>query len=313
MSDNGTPSCPISDGYVLDPETSDEFNGTELDKAKWWDYAPKWRGRREFLYSHENVRVRNGCLELLAKAVPEESMAYEDRCDGIWPYTMPIVKSRKKVTYGYFECRSRGTAAEVRNAFWLYDPLSGSDLPKKYRPGSHSEEIDIYEFIGKYEEPLPISNAVCSHVHRFETPYIEGVVNSQKTELPNPGGVFETDWPPLRGLSRLRPALDRGGARLVRRRRGVPPPRERLLPHAPAHHVRLRTGRLAQSPHRHARPDDLAGSAQHPVLPALGARVVLRSTKTGNTERNHDRKTLCVDRHAVPSADGTVVSGGSAD
>jgi beta-glucanase (GH16 family) len=190
------PQCPVGDGYVLDVETSDEFDGTELDEAKWWDYAPRWRGRREFLYSHENVRVRNGCLELLAKAIPEEAMAYEDRCDGIWPYTMSIVKSKKKVTYGYFECRSRGTAAEVRNAFWLYDPLSGSDLPKKYRPGSHSEEIDIYEFIGKYEEPLPISNAVCAHVHRFETPYIEGVVNSQKTELPNPGGVFETDWAP---------------------------------------------------------------------------------------------------------------------
>jgi beta-glucanase (GH16 family) len=190
------PECPLGDGYLLDGETSDEFNGAELNRDKWWDYAPEWRGRKEFLYCHENVAVQNGCLELTAKAVAEDDMAYEDRCDGVLPYTMPIVKSKKRVKYGYFECRSRGTAAEVRNAFWLYDPLSGEMLAQKHSPGNHSEEIDIYEFIGNYQAPQPANYAICAHVHRFETPYIEGVVNGQKTPLPDEGGLVETDWAP---------------------------------------------------------------------------------------------------------------------
>jgi len=36
--------------------------------------------------------------------------------------------------------------ASVCNAFWLYDPLNP---PAKYREGSFSEEIDIFEIFGK--------------------------------------------------------------------------------------------------------------------------------------------------------------------
>jgi len=190
--------CPMGSDYRLDATTSDEFNGTGIDKAKWWDYAPQWRGRKQFLYSHKNVDVKNGFLELYARSVNPDDMAYEDREDGILPYTCAIIKSRQKVTYGYFECRARGNAAEVRNAFWLYDPLSNA-LSRKYRPGSYSEEIDIYEFIGRYQEASSLPYEICAHVHRFETPYIEGVVNSSKTKLENPGGAVEVDWAPCSG------------------------------------------------------------------------------------------------------------------
>ncbi|HOE60905.1 MAG TPA: family 16 glycosylhydrolase [Kiritimatiellia bacterium] len=192
------PVCPLGSDWVLDATVSDEFNGTGIDKAKWWDYAPRWRGRREFLYSHKNVEVRDGFLSLYARNVNPEEMAYEDREDGILPYTCAIIKSRKKVTYGYFECRARGNAAEVRNAFWLYDPLSDR-LSKKVRPGSHSEEIDIYEFIGKYQDPSCLPYEICAHVHRFETPYVEGLVNHVKTKLANPGGAVAVDWAPCDG------------------------------------------------------------------------------------------------------------------
>lgn len=191
---NNSPICPLGAGYVLDIETSDEFNGTGLDGGKWFDYAPDWRGRKEFLYEHRNVAVKGGFLELTAQAIAAEAMSYEDRCNGVLPYTMPIVKSKRKVTYGYFECRSRGATAEVRDAFWLYDPLSG-DPARKHSPGSHSEEIDIYEFIGKFRSP-DMPYRVCAHVHRFETPYVEGVVNGQKTFLPDEGGMCPVAWAP---------------------------------------------------------------------------------------------------------------------
>lgn len=192
------PVCPLGEGWVLDTSVSDEFNGAGIDKAKWWDYAPRWRGRREYLISHKNVEVRDGFLSLYTRNVKPEEMAYEDREDGVLPYTCALIKSRKKVTYGYFECRSRGTAAEVRDAFWLYDPLSDR-LAKKVRPGSHSEEIDIYEFIGKFQEAHCLPYEICSHVHRFETPYVEGLVNHMKTKLENPGGQVAVDWAPSAG------------------------------------------------------------------------------------------------------------------
>ncbi len=196
------PKCPIVGEWGLDASVSDDFDASSLDRGKWWDFTPWWRGRREYVNRAANVVQTNGFLQLWAKKIPESEQEYEDRAQGFWPYTCGIVKSRRKVKYGYFEVRAKGTAAEVRNAFWLYDPLSdGINRPvKKYVPGNHSEEIDIYEFVGRFQaeqEKLPYR--ICSHVHRFETPYVEGVVNSAKTKLENEGGQYPVDWRPCDG------------------------------------------------------------------------------------------------------------------
>lgn len=182
--------------WTLDAATSDEFDGNGLDAEKWWGFAPGFRGRRAYVNRIANVAVTNGCLELTAARIDPSEQEAEDREQGAWPYTCGIVKSRRKVTYGYFEVRAKGTSAEVRNAFWLYDPLS--DQPKrKYRPGSHSEEIDVYEFIGRYQdEAKKRPYEICSHVHRFETPYVEGVVNAFQTPMEKVGGEFPVAWRP---------------------------------------------------------------------------------------------------------------------
>ncbi len=188
--------CPLPGEWRLDIEMSDEFNAEKFDKSKWWDFTPRWRGRKEYVNRAANVVQTNGVLELWAKRIPSQVQEYEDRAQGFWPYTCGIVKSRRKVKYGYFEVRAKGIAAEVRNAFWLYDPLSDR-LRSKYAPGSHSEEIDIYEFIGKFQdEAEKTPYKICSHVHRFETPYVEGVVNGAKTKLENEGGRYAVVWRP---------------------------------------------------------------------------------------------------------------------
>jgi len=188
--------CPLPGEWKLDETVSDGFDGPALDQAKWWDFAPRWSGRREYVNRAANVAVTNGFLELTAARIDPAEQDYEDRAQGFWPYTCGIVKSRAKVTYGYFEVRAKGTTAEIRNAFWLYDPLS-DQLDKKYRPGSHSEEIDIYEFVGKFQdEAAKRPYQICSHVHRFETPYVEGVVNSIQTKMENLGGQYDVAWRP---------------------------------------------------------------------------------------------------------------------
>ena len=193
------PKCPIPGDWTFDTALSDEFDAPSFDHAKWWDFTPLWRGRREYINRAANVTQKDGKLELWAKRILKSEQEYEDRAQGFWPYTCGIVKSRRKVKYGYFEVRAKGTAAEVRNAFWLYDPLSdGINRPwSKYLSGSHSEEIDIYEFVGRFQdEAAKRPYKICSHVHRFKTPYVEGVVNADKTKLANAGGQYPVDWRP---------------------------------------------------------------------------------------------------------------------
>ena len=189
------PYCKLDNNWNLDTVNSDEFDGDTLDTEKWFDYAPGWRGRREFIYRKENISVKNGSLLMEARCIPEDQMEPEDRAMGILPCTMPIVKSKNKVLYGYFECCAKGCNAEVRNAFWLYDPLS-DDLHAKYSPGNCSEEIDIYEFIGKFKAEQHPDYLLSAAVHRFATPYVEGLVNWVKSDLPENSKKIPLDFSP---------------------------------------------------------------------------------------------------------------------
>ncbi|MBR4651882.1 MAG: family 16 glycosylhydrolase [Kiritimatiellae bacterium] len=176
--------CPLPGDWTLDTEVSDEFDGESLDKGKWWDYAPHWPGRPGVYRTlAKNVSQKDGELLLLTDKVPEAEIPYEARMDGMQGYTCALVKSRRKVRYGYFEARIKATPAAVRNAFWLYDPLS-DDLKRKYSPGDFSEEIDICEILGRHQPGDASQEYRTSHfTHHYMTPYYEGVCNNQDVPL----------------------------------------------------------------------------------------------------------------------------------
>jgi hypothetical protein len=71
----------------------------------------------------------------------------------------------------------------VCNAFWLYDPL---DPEAKYKAGSFSEEIDIFELFGKRgsKKEVNCERMFYATVHRMSTPYVESVVKTP-TILPD--------------------------------------------------------------------------------------------------------------------------------
>ena len=166
------PACPLGNGWEFVPEFSDEFNGNALDGEKWWDFNPMWVGRRPGYFARENVAVKNGTLQLTARSQDPEKVTVENKVRGFNLFTTAAVKSKKRVRYGYFEARCKSMKASVCNAFWLYDPL---DPPAKYREGSYSEEIDIFEVFGKPTKK-GAERILFTTVHRFETPYVEATV-----------------------------------------------------------------------------------------------------------------------------------------
>jgi len=171
---NTSPVCPLDPEWKRNTDFSDEFNGNSLDRGKWWDFNPTMHGRKPAYFSRDNVKVNGGMLELWAKALKPEEVSEENKVRGYDKFTTSIIKSKKRVKYGYFETRCKGMKAGPSNAFWLYDPL---DAPEKYKEGSFSEEIDIFEFFGKPTKK-EVTRQYFMTLHRQKTPYVETLVRS---------------------------------------------------------------------------------------------------------------------------------------
>lgn len=175
------PKAPVGDEWVLDQAFSDEFNESILNADKWWDFNPAWHGRRPAHFSRMNVEVKDGKLKLTAKSLSPEEVSPENKARGYDKFTTAIVKSKQRSHFGYYEARAKSMKAGVCNAFWLYDPLEES---AKYRVGDYSEEIDIVEVFGKASKPVN-HRAYYAAVHRYQTPYVESLVNKEKYQLEN--------------------------------------------------------------------------------------------------------------------------------
>lgn len=191
-----SPKCPVGGAWKYNRAASDEFDGTQLDEAKWWDWVPSFQGRKAgFLFARDNVAVTNGCLTLTARLLREDEKTVENLRRGFDTYATALVKAKAKSFYGYYECRAKTMKACVCNAFWLYDPLS--DQPeKKFRLGDTSEEIDIFEVFGKLGT-RPEEDCVRTYyttVHQLKTPYLEGQVFGGVTALPNKGARNKVDF-----------------------------------------------------------------------------------------------------------------------
>ena len=176
-----SPVCPLGTQWKLVPQFSDEFNGNQLDTAKFWDFNPTFHGRKPAYFDRRNVRVRKGFLELWARVQKPHKVTVENKVRGYDKFTTSIIKSKQRIRYGYFETRAKAMKASVSAAFWLYDPLDG---PTKYMAGDFSEEIDIFEVFGKPTKKANDSIYFAT-LHRMETPYVEAIVKSKQTTLTN--------------------------------------------------------------------------------------------------------------------------------
>ena len=163
-------SDPNNDGgWVLNDAISDEFEGKELDRNKWFiegengDYYI-WKGRAPSQFVPHNVRVKNGKLKLRTAWEPKYDFIQEEYTDGnmgtakygeykeqAMPVTTAAVVSKKRFLNGYMEVKSKSGNAAITAAFWGI---------------GYEQELDVFEQMGnpkKGEKITATSSLATAH------------------------------------------------------------------------------------------------------------------------------------------------------
>ncbi|MFY0731793.1 family 16 glycosylhydrolase [Pseudomonas sp. NFX15] len=135
---------PLSDQanagrWVLDTQLSDDFNGSTLDRDRWYvnnGTGSDSLGRKPALFVPENATLGSGNLNIVFRkqTLPEKytKLGYKD-------YTSAMVHSNERRLYGYFEARAKPMNSAGSSAFWL----AWTGL------ADNATEIDIFEIGGK--------------------------------------------------------------------------------------------------------------------------------------------------------------------
>lgn len=149
---------------------SDEFEGSTLDRSKWHDHNPDWKGRQPAFFSPDNVVVKDGRLRLTMRLEEPEDLL---RKQGYHTYSSAAVQSVGTVLYGYFEVKARPMNSHGSSAFWFY-----KNTPEVWT------EIDVFEIGGGAPA---FQDKVHMTVHVFHTP--------KETEHWQVGGIWSAGEP----------------------------------------------------------------------------------------------------------------------
>ena len=162
-------------GWVLNEELSDEFEGTTLDKDRWFvegqdgDYYI-WKGRPPSQFAPHNAIVEDGKLKIRTQWEPDYAFSTENYADGKHndnygvfegeptPITTAAVITNKRFLYGYMEVKSKVGKSNMTGAFWAI---------------GYEQELDIYEQMGVPKIEGTISaNSVRTAVHDWSPPAV---------------------------------------------------------------------------------------------------------------------------------------------
>ncbi len=141
---SGPPKPPVGKRWVLNPDFSDEFNGSELDKTKWLDHHPTWKGRAPGLFLPSQVSVKDGYLQLKGGKMEKDTMVGNQNFN----IKGAAVVSKKTALFGYYECRVKAAATTMSTTFWF---SGGGGIGPKGCDRYH-QEWDIQECIGREGE-----------------------------------------------------------------------------------------------------------------------------------------------------------------
>lgn len=142
----GPPKPPLGKRWVMNPDFSDEFNGTELDTTKWLDHHPTWIGREPGLFMKSQVSVGDGYLQLKGEMMKKDTTINAYGSNRIFSIAGAAVVSKKKTQFGYFETRAKAAATTMSTTFW-FSSVGSFKGPNDC--DAYGLEWDIHESVGR--------------------------------------------------------------------------------------------------------------------------------------------------------------------
>lgn len=136
--------------WVLNPNYSDEFNGTSLDLSKWYDYHPNWKGREPGIFVPEMISVGNGYLKLRSEKMDHDTIITSQWSGKKSTYNIKcaaVVSKEQSAHYGYYECRAKAAPTTMSTTFW-FSNRKNFDGPEDCND-KFSQEWDVQECIGR--------------------------------------------------------------------------------------------------------------------------------------------------------------------
>lgn len=135
------PAPPEGKKWVIDEEITDEFEGDSLDKTKWGDRLPNWKGSPPTLFVPDNIWVDDGNLNIINTWLEEEIPAGNGEA-----YTIGAANARSKkglIFPVYTEARMKASNIPSSSTFWLMADTS-KPLSDSLR---YTTELDVIETI----------------------------------------------------------------------------------------------------------------------------------------------------------------------
>ena len=190
-------------GWILREDISDEFDGSEIDRSKWFvqgengDYYI-WKGRAPSQFAPHNVILEDGMLKLRSQWEPNFEFAIGEGHEGndyathegeFIPVTTAAIVSHKRFLNGYMEVRSKSADAAMTSSFWMI---------------GYESELDVFETMGnpKIDSGSGITATMLkASVHDWQPPAQRptrkfGYVQELPWRVADDFHVYGVDWGP---------------------------------------------------------------------------------------------------------------------
>ena len=150
------PPAPEGHRWVVNEAFTDEFDGDQLDSAKWHDHNPRWKGRAPGLFMPSSVTVKDGSLQIRCTKLKPRQGEFNIACGA-------VQSKAKTALYGYYECRMKASSLSTSSTFWLAGGV------KKVVGGTIGLELDILECMGGAKKyPAFALNMNCNTHQHFK-------------------------------------------------------------------------------------------------------------------------------------------------
>lgn len=190
--------------WVINEIFSDEFNGTELDSSKWYDYHPNWVGREPGIFKPANVAIEDGYMVLHGEMMEEEEVVWNWNNTSSTTYYIScaaVVSVTQEASHGYYECRFKANQTTLSSTFWFSTRGSSFDVegrqPSTVGSGTFSQELDVCECIGRGGDfsGSYFADGMNSNVHFWYTPTggDKADITIPSVSLTNPDGSTPAD------------------------------------------------------------------------------------------------------------------------